>query len=154
MVLAAARLGPSVGDFWYVFTQRNRKYAKGNRPSRSTGDTGRWKSVGKNTAVTYGKEKATIGYKNGLAYEVFVYEDGDSKKKRIEKTEWKMTEFVDADSNRPISSDPNFMLVSHRSSSHLMPCMPIFGTCLACLLCLMMCDVCFACSSTTGCCAR
>ncbi|XP_048568241.1 NAC domain-containing protein 2-like [Triticum urartu] len=107
------RLGPSVEDYWYVFTQRSRKYAKGGRPSRSTGDTGRWKSVGKNTPVTYGKEKATIGFRNSLAYEVFVRDDGgDSKKKRIEKTEWKMTEFVDVDSNRPVSSGSNFMLLN------------------------------------------
>ncbi|XP_037418007.1 NAC transcription factor 32-like [Triticum dicoccoides] len=107
------RLGPSVEDYWYVFTQRNRKYAKGGRPSRNTGDTGRWKSVGKNMPVTYGKEKATIGFRNSLAYEVFLYDDGgDSKKKRIEKTEWKMAEFVDVDSNMPVSSAPNFMLLN------------------------------------------
>ncbi|XBI19836.1 hypothetical protein VPH35_061265 [Triticum aestivum] len=111
--ILTTRLGPSVEDYWYVFTQRSRKYAKGGRPSRSTGDTGRWKSVGKNTPVTYGKEKATIGFRNSLAYEVFVYDDGgDSKKKRIEKTEWKMMEFVDVDSNRPVSSDSNFMLLN------------------------------------------
>jgi hypothetical protein len=114
LVLAAGSLGYSVEDFWYAFTSRQRKYPKGKRPSRSTGD-GRWKPVGLNGPVR-GSDEKMIGHKSALSYEEFVPDDGQPqgsrRRRRMVKTEWKMCEFVAKDTNKPISSAPNKMLVS------------------------------------------
>jgi hypothetical protein len=117
--LAAERLGRSVEGFWYVFSKRHRKYPNGMRPSRSTGTAGRWKTVGQNKEVHDAAEQFVIGHKCELSYEVFVHEHlGDrppgSKppRPRLEKTEWKMCEFVAMDTDKPISSGPDKMLVS------------------------------------------
>jgi hypothetical protein len=122
LVLAARRLGNSVEDFWYVFSKRDRKYPNGKRPSRSTGTDGRWKPVGQNKKIEFGAGKETIGHKCELAYEVFVHDDNQSQgskrrsRRRLEKTEWKMYEFVAENTNKPISSAPGKMLVSDCSS--------------------------------------
>ncbi|CAM0883145.1 unnamed protein product [Alopecurus aequalis] len=108
------RLGKSVGDFWYVFSKRNRKYPKGKRPSRSTDDAaGRWKAVGKNLPILFGEDNVTIGHKCGLAFELFVRDDPSSRARTV-KTEWKMFEYVAGDTNKPISpeTDPQFMLLN------------------------------------------
>jgi hypothetical protein len=117
LVLAARRLGNSVEDFWYVFSKRERKYPNGKRPSRSTGTDGRWKPVGQNKEIKLGSGKEVIGHKCELAYEVFVHYDNKSQgskrsRRRLEKTEWKMCEFVAENTNKPISSAPDKMLVS------------------------------------------
>ncbi|KAK1667700.1 hypothetical protein QYE76_055859 [Lolium multiflorum] len=107
-------LGYSVEDFWYAFTSRQRKYPKGKRPSRSTGD-GRWKPVGLNGPVR-GSDEKMIGHKSALSYEEFVPDDGQPqgsrRRRRMVKTEWKMCEFVAMDTDKPISSAPNKMLLN------------------------------------------
>lgn len=110
------RLGRGVEGFWYVFSERQRKYPKGTRPSRSTGTDGRWKPVGQNGPVL-GADKEILGHKCALAYEAFVHDDDQSRgwkssRRRLEKTEWKMCEFVAKDTDKPISSTPTKMLLN------------------------------------------
>ena len=109
---AARRLGKSEEGYWYVFSTRKRKYPKGTRPSRSTSDAaGRWKAVGRNLEILSGAdEKTIIGRKCGLAYELFV-RDHPLSKPRMQKTEWKMCEFVAGDTDKPISTQPDYMEV-------------------------------------------
>ncbi|KAM0829014.1 hypothetical protein ACQ4PT_067149 [Festuca glaucescens] len=104
-------LGGSVEGFWYVFSERQRKYPKGKRPSRSTGTAGRWKTVGKNVAVSFGADKRIIGHKCALAYELFVRSENQSRPRMV-KTEWKMCEFVAEGTDKPISSAPTKMMLN------------------------------------------
>ncbi|KAK8662507.1 hypothetical protein V6N13_092080 [Hibiscus sabdariffa] len=69
---------------WYFFTPRDRKYPKGNRPTRSAGD-GYWKPTGKPfPVVSKGKE---VGSKRSLAF-------FRGKSPNGEKTNWIMHEYV------------------------------------------------------------
>ncbi|KAK8671172.1 hypothetical protein V6N13_037777 [Hibiscus sabdariffa] len=69
---------------WYFFTPRDRKYPKGNRPTRSAGD-GYWKPTGKPfSVVSKGKE---VGSKRSLAF-------FRGKSPNGEKTDWIMHEYV------------------------------------------------------------
>jgi hypothetical protein len=124
LVLAARELGKSVEGFWYVFAERQRKYPKGKRPSRSTGTAGRWKTVGKNVEVevSFGADKKTIiGHKCALAYEVFVRSENQSRPRMV-KTEWKMCEFVAEGTDKPISSAPTKMMVSAHLTDEIPGC--------------------------------
>uniref|UniRef100_A0A0E0C9C2 NAC domain-containing protein n=1 Tax=Oryza meridionalis TaxID=40149 RepID=A0A0E0C9C2_9ORYZ len=103
-----SKLGPSREGNWYMFSPRNRKYNKGKRPSRSTGQLGFWKSTTKNEAVLDALSgNMLIGYKACLTY----HEYDESmptpklKKENAIKTPWKMWEFVCSNSNRPFDAE-------------------------------------------------
>uniref|UniRef100_A0A0E0N3X9 NAC domain-containing protein n=1 Tax=Oryza rufipogon TaxID=4529 RepID=A0A0E0N3X9_ORYRU len=103
-----SKLGPSREGNWYMFSPRNRKYNKGKRPSRSTGQLGFWKSTTKNEAVLDAlSDNMLIGYKACLTY----HEYDESmptpklKKENAIKTPWKMWEFVCSNSNRPFDAE-------------------------------------------------
>ncbi|KAK8671817.1 hypothetical protein V6N13_038402 [Hibiscus sabdariffa] len=69
---------------WYFFTPRDRKYPRGNRPTRSAGD-GYWKPTGKPfPVVSKGKE---VGSKRSLAF-------FRGKSPNGEKTNWIMYEYL------------------------------------------------------------
>ncbi|GMJ05589.1 hypothetical protein HRI_004228100 [Hibiscus trionum] len=73
------------GKEWYFFSPRNKKYPKGGRPNRETGNrVGFWKVTGVNKAVTL--DGTVIGCKSNLDF----YLRRDSK---IIKTNWKMHEY-------------------------------------------------------------
>uniref|UniRef100_A0A0D9V6Z7 NAC domain-containing protein n=1 Tax=Leersia perrieri TaxID=77586 RepID=A0A0D9V6Z7_9ORYZ len=46
-----SKLGHSFEGNWYIFSPRNRKYPRGKRPSRNTGDIGFWKSTSRNEPI-------------------------------------------------------------------------------------------------------
>ncbi|KAK8622305.1 hypothetical protein V6N13_117227 [Hibiscus sabdariffa] len=74
------------GKEWYFFSSRNRKYPKGWRPNRETGNrVGFWKVTGVTKPVT-DRGGGIIGYKSNLDF----YLRRDPKNK---KTNWKMHEY-------------------------------------------------------------
>ncbi|TVU36586.1 hypothetical protein EJB05_18524, partial [Eragrostis curvula] len=97
-----AKLRKSFEGTWYLFSPRDRKYAGGERPRRSTNDgVGFWKSMEAKKKVLGGADgKEVIGYKRGLTFHLFVDKPGDVKKK-WKPTEWKMVEFVSINTDRP-----------------------------------------------------
>ncbi|GAV74112.1 NAM domain-containing protein, partial [Cephalotus follicularis] len=70
----------------YLFTQRDRKYANGTRPNRSTGN-GFWKATGADKPI--GHERNPIGYKKVLVY----YERDSMNPTKSTKTNWIMHEY-------------------------------------------------------------
>ncbi|KAG9147795.1 hypothetical protein Leryth_003410 [Lithospermum erythrorhizon] len=76
-----------VGDNeWYFFTPRERKYPKGERPSRSAG-TGYWKATGADKDIYHPHdEKKLIGLKKTLVFY-------DGKAPKGVKTNWIMHEY-------------------------------------------------------------
>ncbi|KAF3450056.1 hypothetical protein FNV43_RR06135 [Rhamnella rubrinervis] len=71
---------------WYYFTQRNRKYPRGCRPNRSTGN-GYWKAVGSERSVKdNGGDNNVCGYRRSLDYYEGQFLKGT-------KTVWKMHEY-------------------------------------------------------------
>ncbi|KAE8667874.1 hypothetical protein F3Y22_tig00112354pilonHSYRG00052 [Hibiscus syriacus] len=74
-------------DEWYFFTRRNRKYPKGGRPDRVTGNgTGFWKLTGKAKPVLRGQVE-TVGERTTLDFYSGLHSSG-------QRTEWKMHEYV------------------------------------------------------------
>ncbi|KAK8527826.1 hypothetical protein V6N13_085635 [Hibiscus sabdariffa] len=84
------------GTEWYFFSSRNKKYPKGWRPNRETGNRiGFWKVTGVTKPVTLlGR---IIGYKSNLDF--YLRQDPDNK-----KTEWKMHEYQVEDGKTRSSS--------------------------------------------------
>nr|QSD99861.1 NAC family transcription factor [Melilotus albus] len=72
-------------DHTYFFTQRNRKYPRGNRPDRDVGGVGTWKATGKDHPII--NNGTTIGFKKWLVYYIGKSKDGV-------KTNWIMQEFT------------------------------------------------------------
>ncbi|KAL3620351.1 hypothetical protein CASFOL_035263 [Castilleja foliolosa] len=72
---------------WYFFTPRDRKYPKGERPSRSVGKRGFWKATGVKKPIL-SKEGELIGKKTCL---VFYF--GKPKSGKAIKTNWIMHEY-------------------------------------------------------------
>ncbi|XP_058210117.1 transcription factor JUNGBRUNNEN 1-like [Rhododendron vialii] len=79
---------------WYFFTSRNKKYPKGKRPNRATGN-GFWKASGADSQVSNGG--SIVGYKKAL-----VYYEGPAR--CGVKTDWKMQEYRLANHDTPSTS--------------------------------------------------
>ncbi|KAL6843134.1 hypothetical protein ACP4OV_026847 [Aristida adscensionis] len=73
------------GKEWYFFSQRDRKYATGQRTNRAT-RSGYWKATGKDRAIVAGAAAAVVGMRKTL-----VFYRGRAPKGR--NTEWVMHEF-------------------------------------------------------------
>lgn len=69
---------------WYYFTQRERKYENGKRPSRSAGN-GYWKIVGKDAQIK-NTQGNVIGFRNSLTFCI-------GKQPHGKTTSWHMQEF-------------------------------------------------------------
>ncbi|KAI8559017.1 hypothetical protein RHMOL_Rhmol04G0141600 [Rhododendron molle] len=81
---------------WYFFTSRNKKYPKGKRPNRSTGN-GFWKASGADMSIFSSDGGSIVGYKKAL-----VYYEGPAKSGV--KTDWKMQEYRLANHDTPSTS--------------------------------------------------
>ncbi|KAK8594210.1 hypothetical protein V6N13_126019 [Hibiscus sabdariffa] len=90
------------GKEWYFFSPRNRKYPKGGRPNRETGNRiGFWKVTGVTKPVTL-RDGRTIGFKSNLDF--YLRQDPIDK-----KTDWKMHEYQVKD-GKTTSSSQGMML--------------------------------------------
>ncbi|KAA3481899.1 NAC domain protein NAC72 [Gossypium australe] len=77
-------LSNGVGNEYYFFTPRDRKYANGSRPARNAGD-GYWKATGSDKLIC--RKGKIIGLKKSLAF----YQ---GKQPKGVKTNWLMHEYV------------------------------------------------------------
>jgi hypothetical protein len=111
----AASCGESVEGCWYVFSPRNRRYPNGDRPARSVGEVGFWKSNTKETDITVGG--TVIGKHTMLTFEL-------GKQPKGEQTPWKMREYsIPEKQHKPVRSckkhkpddSPNMQVTMNRA---------------------------------------